>query len=160
RRERFLLPLQKLYLFCVQHGISDLEKLEKTEIEAFRGSMEGKVGTKTNLYMQIVGNVRKYLFLHAEKTNWDANVWYLARFSFKNGRINPANSPESFHFYDILQVDNRKLFQAYMRYCIRVSNKAIHSIQGEYYHIKDFLLYCDRMGYSLTEVSVNEVDRY
>lgn len=160
RRERFLLPLQKLYLFCVQHGISDLEKLEKTEIEAFRGSMEGKVGTKTNLYMQIVGNVRKYLFLHAEKTNWDANVWYLARFSFKNGRINPANSPESFHFYDILQVDNRKLFQAYMRYCIGVSNKAIHSIQGEYYHIKDFLLYCDRMGYSLTEVSVNEVDRY
>ena len=57
RRERFIIPLKKLYMFCIENGVDDIELLTAEQIDAFRLSMAGKVGTKTDTYMQIIYNI-------------------------------------------------------------------------------------------------------
>ena len=97
RRERFIVPLKMLYQYCIRSGIGDIEQITEKEIEGFRRSMDGKVGTKTDTYMQIVDNICMYLFLDAKHTNWKANAWYLERFDFEDGRMNPAR--EAFYLW-------------------------------------------------------------
>lgn len=160
RRELYIVPLKKLYLYCVENGIEDIEKFEYADIVGFRQSMEGKVGTKTDIYMQIVDNIRKYLFLNASKTNWDANVWYMERFHFKGDRMNPASQVDAIHFYLVRNKENRKLLQEYMKYCIGVSSRAIHTIRGEYYNIYKFLQHCDETNIMAVSLTVQEFECY
>lgn len=160
RREMYLVPLKKLYLYCVRGGIEDLEMLEEEDIEGFRQSMEGCVGTKTAVYMQIVDRIRKYLFLRAKETNWKANVWYLERFCLKEERMNPADPVFAFRFYGIRDRDNRALLQQYLKYCIGITWKAVHTIQVEYYSLLDFLRECDRKQWKAERITGKEIDAY
>lgn len=160
RRELYIVPLKKFYLYCVENKIEDIEELEYEDIVGFRQSMDGKVGTKTNTYMIIVDNIRKYLFLNASKTNWNANVWYLERFCFKGDRMNPAAQVEAIHFYLVKDKENRRLLQAYLKYCVGVSSRAIHTIRAEYYNIYKFLQYCDEMKIDATELTAKEFEQY
>ena len=160
RRELFIVPLKKLYLYCVEHGIEDLERFEYQDILGFRQSMDGNVGTKTDTYMQIVDNIRKFLFLNATKTNWDANVWYMERFCFKGDRMNPASQVDAIHFYLVRDTENRKLLQEYMKYCIGVSSRAIHTIRCEYYNIYHFLQYCDEIDIKATKLTGSDFECY
>ena len=57
RRERFIVPLKMLYQYCIRSGIGDIEQITEKEIEGFRRSMDGKVGTKTDTYMQILSTI-------------------------------------------------------------------------------------------------------
>lgn len=160
RRELYIVPLKKFYLYCVENKIEDIEELEYEDIIGFRQSMDGKVGTKTNTYMIIVDSIRKYLFLNASKTNWNANVWYLERFCFKGDRMNPAAQVEAIHFYLVKDKENRRLLQAYLKYCVGVSSRAIHTIRGEYYNIYKFLQYCDEMKIAATGLTAKEFEHY
>lgn len=160
RRELYIVPLKKLYLYCVEKQIEDIERLEYEDILGFRHSMDGKVGTKTKTYMQIVDNIRKYLFLNATKTNWNANVWYMERFCFKGDRMNPAAQVDAIHFYLVRDKDNRKLLQEYMKYCIGVSSRAIHTVRNEYYNIYKFLQYCDDVDMDALKLTSAEFEKY
>ena len=160
RRELYIVPLRKLYLYCVENGIGDLERLEYEDILGFRQSMEGNVGTKTDTYMQIVDNIRKFLFLNATKTNWDANVWYMERFCLKGDRMNPASQVDAIHYYLVRDKENRKLLQEYMKYCIGISSRAIHTIRCEYYNIYHFLQYCDEIDIKATKLTADEFESY
>ena len=160
RRELFIVPLKKLYLYCVEHGIEDLERFEYKDILGFRQSMDGNVGTKTDTYMQIVDNTRKFLFLNATKTNWDANVWYMERFCLKGDRMNPASQVDAIHYYLVRDKENRKLLQEYMKYCIGISSRAIHTIRGEYYNIYHFLQYCDEVDLKAANLTATEFECY
>ena len=160
RRELYLVPLKKLYLYCAEQGIEDLEALEEEEIEGFRESMDGRVGTKTQIYMQIVDNTRKHLFLCAKETNWEANVWYLERFQMKGERMNPADPVESLRFYGIHDLENRKYLKKYMRYCLGITSKAVHTIRVEHYNICRFLQYCDRKGWKVNSITEKEMGLY
>lgn len=160
RRELYIVPLKKFYLYCVEKKIEDIEELEYEDVIGFRQSMDGKVGTKTNTYMIIVDSIRKYLFLNASKTNWNANVWYLERFCFKGDRMNPAAQVEAIHFYLVKNKENRRLLQTYLKYCVGVSSRAIHTIRGEYYNIYKFLQYCDEMKIDATELTATEFEQY
>ena len=160
RRELYLVPLRKLYLYCVDKGIKDIELLELEDIEGFRQSMDGKVGTKTDIYMQIVDNIRKFLFLNAADTNWQANVWYMERFHFKGERMNPAEPVESIHFYLVKDLKNRQLLKSYMRYCIGIGGRAINTIRGEYYNIYKFLMYCDEKEWRVVEITADNFNSY
>lgn len=158
RRERFLIPLKRLYIFCNENVVEDIELLTAEQIEAFRLSMEGKVGTKTDTYMQIIYNITKYLFITAKNTNWDANIWYLERFSFNDGRVNPAREIERITFNQISD-DNRALLKDYMKYQIGIAQRtSLQTIRCQYYDIVIFLKYCDAEKWSLTEV--DERDYY
>lgn len=160
RRERFLIPLKRLYIFCNENVVEDIELLTAEQIEAFRLSMEGKVGTKTDTYMQIIYNITKYLFITAKNTNWDANIWYLERFSFNNGRVNPAREIERITFNQISD-DNRALLKDYMKYQIGIAQRtSLQTIRCQYYDIVIFLKYCDAEKWSLTKVDAERMEKY
>lgn len=160
RRELYLLPLRKFYLYCVGEGIDDIETLNREQIDGFEKSMEGNVGTKTKIYMQIVNSARKFLFLSAKQTNWDANVWYMDRFEFRNGRANPAQHIECFKFYEIRGEENRALFKAFMKYQVGISHRSLSGIQKTYYAVKSFLSYCDEKEILALNAAAQEMDAY
>lgn len=161
RRERFIIPLKKLYMFCVENGVDDIELLTAEQIEAFRLSMDGKVGTKTDTYMQIIYNITNYLFVNAKHTNWEANMWYLERFTFNDGRTNPAREIERITFNQITDDSNRALLKDYMKYQIGIAQRtSLQTIRCQYYDIVLFLKYCDSEGWVLAEVDAERMEKY
>lgn len=161
RRERFIIPLKKLYLYCLDNDIEDIELLTAKDIEGFRLSMDGKVGTKTDTYMQIIFNITKFLFITAKTTNWYANIWYLERFKFSEGRTNPAREIEKITFYQIEDVNNRALLKDYMKYQIGIAQRtSLQTIRCQYYDIMHFLRYSDEAGWQATDVDGNRLEEY
>lgn len=160
RRERFLVPLKLLYLFCLEQQIEDIEQLEKSSIRLFYERLEGLEVDKADDYYQIVDNIRKFLFFQAKKINWEANVWYLERMHILDGRMNPANPTASFTFYCVEDKENRRVFQQYMKYLIGISKLSINSIRARYYAIRQFLEYCDKQRLSVQTATPEDMDRY
>lgn len=161
RRERFLVPLKFLYLFCIEKQIDDIEQLTEKQVSEFRESMDGNVGTKTDTYMQIVDNIRKYLFVTVKTTNWKANAWYLERFTFEDGRTNPAREIKRFLFGQIENHENRELFKEYMQYQLGVSQKSsLQTIRGQYYDINGFLEFLDDYGISVCSITAEQTELY
>jgi hypothetical protein len=141
-----LVPLKLLYLYCAGAGIPDIEAMEQEDVDGFKKSLQGKCGTKTKVYMQIINSTRRFLFLSSPKTNWDANVWYMDRFTFKLDRLNPAYHIGQFSFCTIKDKENRDLFKSFMKNLIGISHRALNTVQGKYTDVRVFLLFCDRMG--------------
>lgn len=161
RRERFLIPLKLLYLFCVKNNIEDIEQITAKQVKAFRESFDGTVGTKTDTYMQIIDNIRRYLFLSSEITNWKANVWYLEKFNFEEGRENPARRIKKFTFDEIENSKNRDLLKGYMKYQLGVTQKiSIQTLRGIYYGIHSYLRYLDEKNIIVDEVTGTELESY
>lgn len=161
RRERFLIPLKRFYLFCCQNNIEDVELLTEDQIDEFRRSMQGNVGTKETTYMQIIYNLTKYLFLTAKETNWKANIWYLERFIFKDGRMNPAREIEKITFGEIQTEENRDCIKQYMKYQIGISQRrSMQTIRCEYYDILEFLRYCDQYKLELSSINSENIKDY
>lgn len=159
-REQYLVPLKMLYLYCVKEQVRDMEQMELHQAEGFRRYLEENAGGKADSYSQILGRMRKFLFLNPAKTNWNANVWYLDRFRLKGDRMNPARKVGSFHFYLIQDPENRRLFQLYMKYCIGISSRSMNRIRAEYYNIYLFLQYCDGKGIKAARLSPQEFEQY
>ncbi len=161
RRERFVIPLKLFYKFCIDSGIVDIEQITEKEIYGFRKSIDGKVGTKTDTYMQIVDNIRRFLFMDAKHTNWKANAWYLERFHFSDDRMNPAQEIRRVTFGHIKNEKNRELIKLYMKYQLGVSQKlSLQTIRGQYYAIISYLRYLDDLGKKVTEVDVEDMEEY
>jgi|GEM_PF-71600 len=156
---RYLLPLKWLYQYCAEQNIEDLEQLERWQIEEFREIIAGKVANVKNS-IQIIDNVRRILFMEAEETNWEANVWYLERFHLSRERMNPSNPVIRLSFMDIIDRDNRILLQQYVKYQIGVSNQSMSGIRQQYYYIVDLLKVLDIEGIKLTEVTPEHMDDY
>lgn len=160
RRERFIVPLKLLYEFCIEQGIEDLEKLEETEIMLFRDKLKALEVDKDDIYIQIVDNIRKYLFLRAKKTNWEANVWYMERFNLQSDRMNPANPVVRIPFMQVHDKENRRYFQLYLQYMIGVTSLSINNIRFQYYRVSEFLEYCDTKELSVLTVTAQDMDAY
>lgn len=160
RRERFIVPLKLLYEFCIEQGIEDLERLEEMEIELFRNKLKALEVDKDDIYIQIVDNIRKFLFLRAKKTNWEANVWYMERFNFQSDRMNPANPVVRISFMQVHDKENRRYFQLYLQYMIGVTSLSISNIRFQYYRVSEFLEYCDTKGVSVLKLTAQDMDEY
>ena len=161
RRERFLIPLKLLYLFCIENKIEDIEQLTENHIQKFRNSIDGSVGTKTDTYMQIVDNIRKYLFLSSKTINWEANAWYLEKFVFEEGRENPAREIKRFTYGEIENVENRVLLKQHMQYQLGVSQKAsLQTIRCNYYGIHSYLRYLDTKNIDAREITSSEMETF
>lgn len=161
RRERFLVPLKLLYEFCVEKkSIEDLEQLEEEEIVAFREKLEALEVDKADIYIQIIDNIRKFLFLRAKKTNWQASVWYMERFNLQSDRMNPATPVVRIQFMQVHDKENRQYFQKYMQYMIGVTSLAINNIRHQFYSVSDFLEYCDEKEFSILTVTGQDMDAY
>lgn len=161
RRERFLIPLQLLYNYCVDAGISDIQRMEKEDINGFRESMDGHVGSKTEIYMQIVDNVRKYLFMSSSEVAWRANVWYLERFQIEEHRLNGANPVQRLNFLSVRNLENRQALQNYLQYLLAVSTRnAVQTIRCRFYACREFLQFLEAHQVSLQGLSEGPVSQY
>ena len=74
--------------------------------------------------------------------------------------MNPADPVFAFRFYGIRDRDNRALLQQYLKYCIGITWKAVHTIQVEYYSLLDFLRECDRKQWKAERITGKEIDAY
>lgn len=158
QRVRFLLPLKWLYEFCVKEGIEDIELLELEQIEDFRMVVEQKVVNVKNS-MQIVDNSRKYLFLNAKETNWNANVWYMERFHFTQERLNPSNPVMRLGFLEVTNRRNRKLLQEYAKYLLGLTDLTIGNIRAQIYNVKEFMVYFQKET-SVCHIGQEQIDQY
>ncbi len=160
RRERFLVPLKLLYEFCIDQGIEDLERLEETDINLFRDKLKALEVDKDDIYIQIVDNIMKFLFLRAKKTNWEANVWYMERFNLQSDRMNPSNPVVRIRFMQVHDKENRRYFQLFLQYMIGVTSLSINNIRSQYYNVSEFLEYCDTQVLSVLSVTAKDMDDY
>lgn len=142
RRWYYLFALPSFYKFCIQNEISDLMQLEQYHIDAYKETVTG-TDYEQEIKQQIVERVMHDLFIMSEKTNWEANVWYLERFEFDEIRYNPTNVVNRISFLEIKNKHNRKLLQNYVRYQIGVCSLSIQKIFNEFYMLKDFISFFD-----------------
>lgn len=161
RRERFLIPLQLLYNYCADTGIPDIQRMEKEEINGFRESMDGHAGSKTEIYMQIVDSVRKYLFMSSSEVAWRANVWYLERFQIEAHRRNGANPVQRLNFLSVRNLENRQALQNYLQYLLAVSTRnAVQTIRCRFYACREFLQFLEAHQVGLQGLSEGPVSQY
>ncbi|MDO4977930.1 MAG: site-specific integrase [Eubacteriales bacterium] len=159
RRERFLIPLKLLYLYCINNHIPDIEMMDIKQIEGFRSSMRGNVGTKEDDYMQIVYNICQFLFCNSPETNWNANVWFLQRFHLNEDRLNPARPIISLSFRMIASHENRTLFKIYIKYLITLTDISMQNIRTKYYDIKHSLQFFDEESIDIRDINKNIFER-
>lgn len=140
RRVRFLLPMQWMYQYCIKQGIVDIETMEQEEIEKLEEIVKQKVVNYKNS-MQIVDNSRKILFMSGKQIHWHANVWYMEKFHLAPERVNPCNPVNRLSFYQVENLNNRKLLQEYARYQIGITGLTIGNIRSQQNYVKKFLKY-------------------
>lgn len=155
-----LLALKLLYFFCLDNGIDDINYIDAYEVDAFEKALDNNelVGTRTKYFIQIVDNIRKYIFLSARETNWDANVWYLERFHFNDARINPSRPIERLSFLEVVNKKNKKLLQEYMKYLIGITDRSIITITQELRYIISFCVFLGEEN--ILDVTPTMADEY
>ena len=155
RRVRFLLPMQWMYQYCIKQGIVDIETMEQEEIDKLEEIVKQKVVNYKNS-MQIVDNSRKILFMSGKQIHWHANVWYMERFHLAPERVNPCNPVNRLSFYQVENLNNRKLLQEYARYQIGITGLTIGNIRSQQNYVKKFLKYLGPDVCALDDRSVDE----
>lgn len=159
RQLRFLAPLRCLYSYCIKNRVWDLEQLEEEDVAGIEEEI-GKVYVEAKNLSQIVYIATRILFLEAKSTNWDANVWFLERFSIPEERMNPSNLIESFNFRPVKNKENRTLLKLYMKNQLGVGSLAISNIQDQFHKVRRFALFCDEKGMSFLFVKEEDVKVY
>ena len=124
----------------IKEGIVDIETIEQEEIEKLEEIVKQKVVNYKNS-MQIVDNSRKILFMSGKQIHWHANVWYMERFHLAPERVNPCNPVNRLSFYQVENLNNRKLLQEYARYQIGITGLTIGNIRSQQNYVKKFLKY-------------------
>lgn len=132
--------MQWMYQYCINQGIVDIETIEQEEIEKLEEIVKQKVVNYKNS-MQIVDNSRKILFMSGKQIHWHANVWYMERFHLAPERVNPCNPVNRLSFYQVENLNNRKLLQEYARYQIGITGLTIGNIRSQQNYVKKFLKY-------------------
>lgn len=157
-----LLTLQYFYTFCVEHGITDVEMLEKADIERYRIYIENS-RKEANLDVQemaVVTICRKESFVNAADIHWYAGVWYLERLHLPKDRINPSASKESISFLEIQDSSNRKYAQEYMKYELGITGQAVSTILGRYRSVREFIVFLEQKGVSACRCGREHADAY
>ena len=160
RNDLYLKPLNRFFKYCISASIDDLELMEEEDFSGYRLSLIGNVGTKEQEYYQVVNMLLKHLFIVSDKPRWEANAWYLERFTFKYDRFNPARPVTRLTFWQIRDTVNRDLFKDYVRYELGLTSEALDTIRARYIYIKEFLTFCDDMEYSAKDLDKKIFDEY
>lgn len=149
--------LRYFYNFCSERGIEDIEYLEAEEEVAFRQYLIERK-KKPN---RIIDYCREVLFTEAKETNWNANVWYLSRFCFEKERVNQSNMVRTVTFQTVRHLQNRRLFQEYMKYGIGLSTLSLSSLREEAHYIQSFLAYYNETEFEdARKLTGENIDRF
>lgn len=158
-RRRHLVALKKFYSFCVEKTVSDIEKLELSQIQEFRQWLSQETEIKRTV--GIIDYCRKAVFLQADEIHWNANVWYMERFHLQPERQDPATPVMSLSFLEVTHKRNRALLQKYLRYGIGITNLSIHSLQSEMLFVRKFLTSVrQEETEDISTISTQQIDEY
>lgn len=128
------------------NGVRDIEILEMAQIEKYQSSLRQKYKGKKipPAYEHIIGIARRAVFLGAEEIHWQANIWYLERFHISERRKDSSKSLESVSFLEIVNRENRKYAQEYMKYELGIMGQALSTVTGRYRFVRNFLIGIDK----------------
>ena len=129
--------LLRLYNFCIQEQIEDLEKLELDQIERYKDTLE--TDYQKHYYGGVTSWCARALFLMNDDINWDANVWYMERLHLPPERLDPAESVTKLSFAEVTHKENRRILQMYTKYNIGITNLSISNIRSELICLRNFL---------------------
>ena len=161
-KRKKLLTLQYFYTFCVENDISDVEMLEKTDIEKYLIYIENS-RKEANLDMQAMAVVticRKESFVNSADIHWYAGVWYLDRLHLPKDRVNPSASKEGISFLEIHDLSNRKYAQEYMKYELGITGQAVSTILKRYLSVREFIVFLEHKEVPVCGCGREHADAY
>ena len=160
-RKEKLLALQRLYQFCVEEQVSDIETMTMEEEQRFEQELsEHFCGKKKSVGVAVIRMSRKILFLQAHEINWNANVWFLERFHFSKERMNPSKPIELVSFKEVTNLENQKILQKYMRYLFGITDLCISTIRIKMLELRTFLVHFNGEKSPIYEVEAEKIQRY
>lgn len=157
-----LTALQYFYDFCCKRKMHDIEALEETDLEAYHQYLKEYCINKaaTRCGMVVMNLCRKLSFVRADKIHWTAGVWYLERLHLPEYRINQSKPIESISFIEIHEPENRKYAQEFMKYELGINGQAVSTIIKRYNEVRNFILYMEEHGISITECASEDLGEY
>lgn len=160
-RKEKLLALQRLYQFCVEEQVSDIETMTMEEEQRFEQELsEHFCRKKKSMGVAVIRMSRKILFLQAPEINWNANVWFLERFHFSKERMNPSKPIELVSFKEVTNLENQKILQKYMRYLFGITDLCISTIRIKILELRTFLVHFNGEKSPIYEVEAEKIQRY
>ena len=160
-RKEKLLVLQRLYQFCVEEQVSDIETMTMEEEQRFEQELsEHFCRKKKSMGVAVIRMSRKILFLQAPEINWNANVWFLERFHFSKERMNPSKPIELVSFKEVTNLENQKILQKYMRYLFGITDLCISTIRIKMLELRTFLVHFNGEKSPIYEVEAEKIQRY
>lgn len=160
-RKEKLLALQRLYQFCVEEQVSDIETMTMEEEQRFEQELsEHFCRKKKSMGVAVIRMSRKILFLQAPEINWNANVWFLERFHFSKERMNPSKPIELVSFKEVTNLENQKILQKYMRYLFGITDLCISTIRIKMLELRTFLVHFNGEKSPIYEVEAEKIQRY
>ena len=160
-RKEKLLALQRLYQFCVEEQVSDIETMTMEEEQRFEQELsEHFCRKKKSMGVAVIRMSRKILFLQAPEINWNANVWFLERFHFSKERMNPSKPIELVSFKEVTNLENQKILQKYMRYLFGITDLCISTIRIKMLELRTFLVHFNGEEKPIYEVEAEKIQRY
>lgn len=160
-RKEKLLALQRLYQFCVEEQVSDIETMTMEEEQRFEQELsEHFCRKKKSVGVAVIRMSRKILFLQAPEINWNANVWFLERFHFSKERMNPSKPIELVSFKEVTNLENQKILQKYMRYLFGITDLCISTIRIKMLELRTFLVHFNGEESPIYEVEAEKIQRY
>ena len=160
-RKEKLLALQRLYQFCVEEQVSDIETMTMEEEQRFEQELsEHFCRKKKSMGVAVIRMSRKILFLQAPEINWNANVWFLERFHFSKERMNPSKPIELVSFKEVTNLENQKILQKYLRYLFGITDLCISTIRIKMLELRTFLVHFNGEKSPIYEVEAEKIQRY
>ncbi len=161
RNRRLLRPLVVFYRFCCEKEIEDIALITAQDVNEYRQYISDGSDSHKRLYFEILGYIRRFVFLTDKSIRWESNVWFLERMKFKDERINPARDIVSMSFDDIENANNCTRFKQFMKYESAVASKiSMTSVRNVHYGIHKYLKYCDKSGIDATKAGKREISDY
>lgn len=129
------------------------------QIEKYQSSLRQKFkGNKIPLtYEYIIGIARKVVFLDAEEIHWQANIWYLEWFHISERRKDSSKSLKSVSFLEIVNRENRKYAQEYIKYKLGITGQALSTVTGRYRFVRNCFTSIDR---DVCQCAHEDIEKY
>ncbi|MFR8174576.1 MAG: tyrosine-type recombinase/integrase [Roseburia faecis] len=160
-RKEKLLVLQRLYQFCAENQVSDIETMTLEEEQRFELELSGHFcRKKKSMGFAVIRMSRKILFLQAAEIHWKANVWFLERFHFSRERMNPSKLIERMSFKEVTNLENQKILQKYLRYLFGITDLSISTIRIKLLELRTFLSCFNEESKPIYEMEAEKIQKY
>lgn len=158
--EVHLTPLRILYETAAEEGWEDLETLSAEEEAVFKKNTIRIFGSDLQFRYKILRKMRKVLFLSAQKTNWDASMWFLDRLPLERWRLDPTRPVRVLDMREVTDSTSRYFLRLYLRFLLGATDGSVNTVKKKLYVLKMFLLYLKEHSLAVSTVSRADIEAY